>query len=90
MFVNRDPRRLQPIVDYLTKRFQTSDFNSELSFDAIKISSFIRAFYEELGWRSETWMDGILDRYWTELSNEHDEVCQFFLVTVVHRVLTEH
>jgi proteasome activator subunit 4 len=74
MFYNRDPRRIQPIVDYLAKRFQASDFNSELSFDAVKISSFIRAFYEEQGWRSEPWMDDILGRYWSELNNDHDEV----------------
>lgn len=74
MFCKRDPRRVQPLVDYLTRRFRTSDFNSELSFDAIKIASFIRAFYEELGWQSVAWMDDILERYWPELHNEHDEV----------------
>lgn len=27
-----------------------------------------------MGWRSVAWVDGILDRYWSELNNEHDEV----------------
>ncbi|KAI5124439.1 hypothetical protein M0805_008323 [Coniferiporia weirii] len=74
MFFSRDPRRIQPLVDHIMESFKTCDFNGELSFNAVKVASFTRAFYEELGWRSSAWMDEILDRYWLELNNEHDEV----------------
>ncbi|KAH8120571.1 ARM repeat-containing protein [Phellopilus nigrolimitatus] len=74
VFSSRDPRRIQPLVDYITENFKNCDFNGELSFDAVKIASFTRAFYEEMGWKSFAWMDEILDRYWLELNSEHDEV----------------
>lgn len=54
--------------------FEKCNFNSELSFNATKVASFTRALYEELGWRSSAWMDEILDRYWLELNNEHEEI----------------
>lgn len=54
--------------------FRNGDFNGELSFSAVKIASFTRAFYEELGWRGSAWMDEIVERYWLELNNEHEEV----------------
>ncbi|KAL5535214.1 BLM3_1 [Sanghuangporus sanghuang] len=74
LFVSRDPRRIKPLVDYVVESFKTGDFNAELSFNAVKIASFTRAFYEELGWRSYAWIDEIVDRYWAELNNEHDEI----------------
>ena len=52
--------------------FEKCNFNSELSFNATKVASFTRAVYEEMGWRSASWMDEILDRYWLELNNEHE------------------
>lgn len=54
--------------------FKHADFNGELSFTPVKIASFTRSFYEELGWRSYAWIDEIIERYWLELNNEHDEV----------------
>ena len=74
MFFSRDPRRVQPLVDHLFESFRTCDFNGELSLSAVKVTSFIRAFYEELSWRCTPWMDEILQRYWQELNSEHDEV----------------
>lgn len=74
LFISRDPRRIKPLVDYVLESFKTGDFNAELSLNAVKIASFMRAFYEELGWRSYAWMDEIVDRYWLELNNEHDEI----------------
>ena len=77
MFFSRDPRRLQPLLDHILESFRTCDFNGELSFPSVKICSFVRAFYEEEGWRSSAWMDDILARYWAELNSEHDEVRAF-------------
>lgn len=74
MFFSKDPRRVQPLVDYIFESFRNCDFNGELSLSAVKVAAFIRAFYEELGWRCSAWMDEILDRYWLELNCEHDEV----------------
>ncbi|TDL28808.1 ARM repeat-containing protein [Rickenella mellea] len=74
MFYCRDPRRVQPLVDYLLETFKSTDYNGESSFDAAKTCSFFRAFYEELSWRFYPWVDDMLSRYWMEISSEHDEV----------------
>ena len=61
-------------MDYVLTSFKACNFNGELSLSSVKVAAFLRAFYEELGWRSNAWMDEILDRYWTELNSDHDEV----------------
>jgi proteasome activator subunit 4 len=74
MFYNKDPRRVQPLVDYLMNEFQTMDYNGEMSFDAVKILSLFRAFYEELSWKFSAWTDQVLERCWPEIHSEHDDV----------------
>ncbi|KAJ3973169.1 hypothetical protein EV361DRAFT_980091 [Lentinula raphanica] len=74
IFYNTDPRRVQPLVDYLFNLFENADLNTELSFDAIKILSLFRSCYEELGWKSTAWLDDAVDRYWNELHSDHDDV----------------
>ena len=64
-------------MDYVLGNFRDCDFKTEQSFDAVKIASFTRAFYGEMGWRAYAWMDDILDRYWQELDNEHEEVLSY-------------
>ncbi|EIN13624.1 hypothetical protein PUNSTDRAFT_94808 [Punctularia strigosozonata HHB-11173 SS5] len=71
---NKDPRRVQPLVDYLVEEFTTTDYNAESSFDAVKILCFFRAFYEELNWKAFAWMDDVMGRIWPELPGEHDDV----------------
>ncbi|KAJ3917772.1 hypothetical protein F5877DRAFT_79643 [Lentinula edodes] len=74
IFYKTDPRRVQPLVDYLFELFETADLNTELSFDAIKFLSLFRSCYEELGWKSLAWLDDAVDRYWRELHSDHDDV----------------
>ncbi|KAJ3990413.1 hypothetical protein F5890DRAFT_1398687 [Lentinula detonsa] len=74
IFYKTDPRRVQPLVDYLFDLFENADLNTELSFDAIKILSLFRSCYEELGWKSSAWLDDAVDRYWRELHSDHDDV----------------
>ncbi|KAJ3811833.1 hypothetical protein F5876DRAFT_38753 [Lentinula aff. lateritia] len=74
IFYKTDPRRVQPLVDYLFELFETADLNTELSFDAIKYLSLFRSCYEELGWKSLAWLDDAVDRYWRELHSDHDDV----------------
>ena len=64
--------------------FEKCNFNSELSFNATKVASFTRAVYEEMGWRSASWMDEILDRYWLELNNEHEEIRAYISDALEH------
>ena len=73
MFYKRDPRRVQPIVNYLWKEFLSADFNGESSFDAVKILTLFRALYEELGWKFSAWTDEMLLRIWPEIRSEHDD-----------------
>ncbi len=73
-FYNKDPRRMQPMVDYLFEKFNSVDFNAESTFDVVKVLSFFRAFYEELSWKFAPWTDEVLRRCWPEISSEHDDV----------------
>ncbi|KAJ4476693.1 hypothetical protein J3R30DRAFT_3704168 [Lentinula aciculospora] len=74
IFYKTDPRRVQPLTDYLFEFVETADLNTELSFDAIKILSLFRSCYEELGLKSSAWLDDAVDRYWRELHSDHDDV----------------
>jgi proteasome activator subunit 4 len=65
---------VQPLVDYVNKEFQELDFNTGLAFDAVKILSLFRAFYEKLRRKFTPWSDATVERCWDEISSEHDEV----------------
>ncbi|KAF5355656.1 hypothetical protein D9756_004216 [Leucocoprinus leucothites] len=77
MFYHRDPRRIQPLVDYIVGAFRSLDYNAEMAFDAVKVATLYRAFYEELGRKFMPWTDEAVDRSWAEISSEHDDVCRF-------------
>jgi len=74
IFYKRDPRRAQPLVDYLCEEFHSMDYNGESSFDAIRTLSLFRAFYEELNWKFSAWADETIARCWPEICSEHDDV----------------
>ncbi|KAF7789227.1 hypothetical protein EIP86_000168 [Pleurotus ostreatoroseus] len=76
-FFNKDPRRVQPLVDYLIEEFNTVDFNAESTFDVVKVLCFFRAFYEELNWKFSAWTDEVLRRCWPEIASEHDDVLAY-------------
>lgn len=50
------------------------DFNSESSFEPVKIASFHRGLAEEFGWKFTAWTDESIERYWKEIYSGHDEV----------------
>nr|GAT49743.1 membrane protein [Mycena chlorophos] len=75
LFHNKDPRRLQPLVDHIMKLWTTIDFQPELTFDATKILSIFKAFYQELNWKFTPWLDNVVEQCWNQLQvNEHEEV----------------
>ena len=74
-FFHKDPRRMQPLVDYLVEQLNAVDFNAELTFDTVKVLCFFRAFYEEMNWKFYAWTDDVLKRCWPEITGEHDDVC---------------
>jgi len=74
MFGGRDPRRSQPLVDYIVEQGVNADYNGESSIEASRSASFWRAMAEELGWRFGAWVDQYVERHWMELASEHDEV----------------
>ncbi|KAM6497955.1 hypothetical protein JOM56_005903 [Amanita muscaria] len=74
IFHNKDPRRVQPLGDHVCKEFMELDFNAELAFDAVKVFSLFRSFYEELGRKFFPWADGAVERCWKEINSDHDEV----------------
>ena len=74
MFYHKDPRRVQPLVDFLVEAFMNLDFNAELSFDAVKIATLFRAFYTGLGRKFLPWTDQTVDRFWTEIYSDHEDV----------------
>ncbi|CDO70270.1 hypothetical protein BN946_scf184942.g70 [Trametes cinnabarina] len=78
VFYNKDPRRLQPIVDRVMEEFNTVDFNGESTFEIIQVLCFFRAFYEQLGIKFAPWVDDVLNRCWAELKCEHEDVLAYF------------
>lgn len=76
MFHNVDPRRVQPLVDFVLGAFNNLDFNGESSFDALKVLSLLRAVYEELNWKFSAWIDDVLDQCWPQIHSEHDDVIE--------------
>lgn len=78
LFYHRDPRRLQPLVDFLVDEFKLLDFNAELSFDVFKVISLFRAFYEELGRKFTPWIDEVVEHAWKQIHGEHEDVRPLF------------
>ncbi|KAI9066676.1 hypothetical protein FKP32DRAFT_1589371 [Trametes sanguinea] len=78
VFYNKDPRRLQPIVDRIMDEFKTVDFNGESTFEIIQVLCFFRAFYEQLGIKFAPWVDDVMSRCWSELKCEHEDVLAYF------------
>ena len=74
IFYNKDPRRLQPLVDRIVEEFNTVDFNGESTFEIIQVLCFYRAFYEQMGVKFTPWVDDTLKRCWSELKCEHEDV----------------
>ncbi|KAG5652289.1 hypothetical protein H0H81_005549 [Sphagnurus paluster] len=74
IFYRTDPRRVQPLVDYIVNEFKNIDFNAEMTFDGVKVLSLFRAFYEELGRKFTAWADDALARSWSEITSEHDDL----------------
>jgi proteasome activator subunit 4 len=77
MFYRTDPRRVQPLVDFIWKAFRSMDYNPELSFDATKVITLFRSLYEEMGRKFVPWMDETTKRAWSQIANEHDHVRAF-------------
>ncbi|KAL1720654.1 hypothetical protein EV715DRAFT_249853, partial [Schizophyllum commune] len=78
IFYKKDPRRLQPFVDFLMKEFKMVDFHAEMSLDALKVLSMFRALYEELNWKFSPWTNEVLNRCWAEIHSEHDDIRAYF------------
>ncbi|KAI0651592.1 hypothetical protein C8Q79DRAFT_934115 [Trametes meyenii] len=78
VFYNKDPRRLQPIVDHIMEQFKVVDFNGESTFEIIQVLCFFRAFYEQLGVKFTPWVEDVLERCWAELKCEHEDVLAYF------------
>ncbi|KZT61305.1 hypothetical protein CALCODRAFT_514830 [Calocera cornea HHB12733] len=71
---NRDPRRLQPLIDYIIANGLEVDFNNQSSFEVVKKESFVRAIDADLGWRFSAWAGDFFERYWEEVGSQHEEV----------------
>ncbi|KAG6845633.1 hypothetical protein H0H87_005840 [Tephrocybe sp. NHM501043] len=74
IFYHTDPRRVQPLVDFIVTEFKNIDYNAEMTFDGVKVLSLFRAFYEEMGRKFDAWAEDTLARTWAEISSEHDDL----------------
>jgi proteasome activator subunit 4 len=74
VFHRKDPRRLWPVLEFILKEFNETDYNGESSFDAFKSLSLMKGIYIELKWKFSAWLDNILDRAWPEIKSEHEDV----------------
>ncbi|KAG6902315.1 hypothetical protein C0995_001694 [Termitomyces sp. Mi166 len=74
IFYRTDPRRVQPLVEFIVTEFENIDYDAEMTFDGVKVLSLFRAFYEELGRKFDAWAEDTLARTWAEISSEHDDL----------------
>ena len=74
MFYNRDPRRYPELVEHLFTEFELTDYNGESSLNAVKALCFYRSLLEEENWKFSAWVDDTVQRMWSEIDSEHDEV----------------
>ncbi|KAG8874746.1 hypothetical protein FRB97_005668 [Tulasnella sp. 331] len=77
VFTNKDPRRLQPLLDWIVKQGLNMDFNAESSFEAVKTMCFVRCLVDTLGWRFAAWTPEFLALYWDNIGSDHDEVLAY-------------
>ncbi|KAG9011119.1 hypothetical protein FRB94_009262 [Tulasnella sp. JGI-2019a] len=77
VFTNKDPRRLQPLMDWIVNQGLSMDFNAESSFEAVKIMCFVRCLVDTLGWRFAAWTPDFLALYWDNIGSDHDEVLAY-------------
>ncbi|KLO18849.1 hypothetical protein SCHPADRAFT_819201 [Schizopora paradoxa] len=71
IFKDRDPRRIQPLLNYVVEMFEACDFNSQFPFHVEVPATFIIATMTAIGWRSEPWLEKIVNQYWLGLKAEH-------------------
>jgi proteasome activator subunit 4 len=83
VFARRDPRRLQPLADHVIDTFKKSSFNSESSFEALKVLNMFRVLYLELSTKFRPWLDETMNHFWPEIQGEHDDVCFSFLFLLI-------
>ncbi|KAJ7102239.1 hypothetical protein B0H15DRAFT_813790 [Mycena belliarum] len=84
VFYNKDPRRLQPLVNHLMKIWTNMDYDPELAFDATKTLTLFKAVFEELNWKFTAWTDKVVERCWAQLdTSEHEEVRSFISEVLV-------
>jgi len=74
IFYHKDPRRFQPVVDHVVTQFFNMDYNSQSSYDSVKVLALFRSFYSEAGWKFTDWSDSVLERFWPEIHSEHEDV----------------
>ncbi|KAJ7630634.1 hypothetical protein FB45DRAFT_1027837 [Roridomyces roridus] len=59
---NKDPRRLQPLVDHLMNIWMDLDYQPELAFDTTKLLSVLKGFAETINWKFTAWTDEVVAR----------------------------
>lgn len=57
----RDPRRVQPVVDFLLEVGRTADYATGSVFEVKKAATMTAAVIRTLGWRFEPWADEFID-----------------------------
>ncbi|KAH8835425.1 hypothetical protein DL96DRAFT_1702409 [Flagelloscypha sp. PMI_526] len=74
IFHQTDPRRVQPLIDFILESFRNLDYNAEMTFDIVKTMNLFRAVYEEMGWKFKEFADDAIQQSWGAISNHHDDV----------------
>ena len=69
VFFQRDPRRLQPLADYLLEVGRSVDYANGSAFEIKKATSMVSSLIRCLGWRFEPWADEFIDISFNQASS---------------------
>lgn len=70
----RDPRRLQPLVDFIIQRAHDADLNGGSAFALNKSLTFMHSLMRCMSWRFDAWSEQLSSEYFDALGNDYAEV----------------
>ncbi|CED83025.1 Uncharacterized conserved protein [Phaffia rhodozyma] len=84
-FFKRDPRRVQPMIDFVIQKAKSLDYSAGFAFEITKSLNFINCLMRCLSWRFDAWSGEFIDEYFGALGNDFAEIREL-LADNLHRL----
>lgn len=84
-FFKRDPRRLQPMVDFVLETARSADLSAGSAFGITKALTFLNSLMRCLSWGFEPWTGNMKEEFFAALDNDYAEI-RDLLADNLHRL----